>query len=322
MAVALGVMAVTLAPEIAIAAAALPTAALLYVTITGGAGMIGLGGALRQINSRARDLVLGGISNLESLKWGALKALIPPSYIWAGGLLAIYEGHEALIHALETARPLTPTPTPTLTPDRTAPPTPDRTPSPTPGRTPTPTRAPTPGPTPTRAPSPTTAPVAPLTGEWEGSFHILSTSRIRGEEYGSQEASGWLGASTLQEGSKVISWVSFRDVQQRILFTYAPLDYFKMILPSNDVFAGTATSAGSLRVTRFLGYAPFDAQVSGDTIKVSFESRIRSEGDALIVLQKPGERARTVIGPTETHTILTFTLKRTGDLPPFWVPPP
>jgi hypothetical protein len=320
MAVALGVMAVTLAPEVAIAAAALPTAALLYVTITGGAGMIGLGGALRQINSRARDLVLGGISNLESLKWGALKALIPPSYIWVGGLLAIYEGHEALMYALRTARPLTPTPTHMPTPDRTPSPTPDRTPTRAPTPSPTPTRPPSPSPT--RAPSPTTVPAAPLTGEWEGSFHILSTSRISGEEYGSQEARGWLGASTLQEGSRVIGWVSFRDVQQSILFTYAPLDYFKMIFPSNDVFAGTVTSASSLRVTRFLGYAPFDAQVSGNTIKVSFESRSRSEGDALVVLQKPGQQSRTVIGQTETHAIVTFTLTRTGDLPPFWVPPP
>lgn len=91
-----------------------------------------------------------------------------------------------------------------------------------------------------------------MTGVWEGSFHILSTSRIKGgEEFGGQEVVGSIRIEVQQQGAEVIGWLRFSDVQERIMFNYAPLDYMTMIVPDYDRFAGTVNPDGSLKFTEF-----------------------------------------------------------------------
>lgn len=100
-AVATGLLALANAPAIALA---LPTAALLYVTITGAGGMIGIGGALGQDSDGARQLVQQGVEQIESQFRGMIIGQVLPKFSeTADALRTIYEGGESLIEAFGQA---------------------------------------------------------------------------------------------------------------------------------------------------------------------------------------------------------------------------
>jgi hypothetical protein len=96
-AVAIGLLALVGVPASALA---LPAAALLYVTIEGAGGMIALGGALGQTTDEGRRLVRDGIAKIEELKWGALKAAVPPL---GGAMAAIALGGHSFKQAFASA---------------------------------------------------------------------------------------------------------------------------------------------------------------------------------------------------------------------------
>lgn len=56
-------------------------------------------------------------------------------------------------------------------------------------------------------------------------------------------------------------------------------------------------------------------------MSANFEATFVSEGDDIIILQRPGQKAKTVIAPTEGSDGVSFNVRKVGDLPPFWVPP-
>lgn len=95
-AVGIGLVLLFAPAEAAFAAVALPTAALLYITVESGGGMIALGGALGQSTDAAKKLVQSGVENLEDLSYGAVKAVLPQT---AGAVAAISLGAKALKEA-------------------------------------------------------------------------------------------------------------------------------------------------------------------------------------------------------------------------------
>jgi hypothetical protein len=57
-------------------------------------------------------------------------------------------------------------------------------------------------------------------------------------------------------------------------------------------------------------------------MSADFEATLVSEGDSIIILQLPGQKSQTVMAPTETSDSVSFNVRKVGDFPPFWVPPP
>ena len=98
-AVGLGLILLGAGPGAA-AAVALATGALLYVTIVGAAGMIGLGGARGQTSPGAMALVKGGIDKIEETLYGTAKLILPQT---TAALAAIGLGGHSLYQALATA---------------------------------------------------------------------------------------------------------------------------------------------------------------------------------------------------------------------------
>ncbi len=87
-AVAIGIAALFGAPA---AALALPTAALLYVTLTGGMGEIGLGAALHNLNVPGTvDMIKNGINRVENCFRSKVESLIIPNA--EGTIKSIFEG--------------------------------------------------------------------------------------------------------------------------------------------------------------------------------------------------------------------------------------
>ncbi|MGH9443344.1 MAG: BACON domain-containing protein [Thermoanaerobaculia bacterium] len=91
------------APEIAFAAVALPSAALLAVTIEGAGGMIAVGGALNQTTPGAVELVQGGAEKINELMLGTLKVFLPQT---VSAVILTALGANSLIEAFTSAPPL------------------------------------------------------------------------------------------------------------------------------------------------------------------------------------------------------------------------
>jgi hypothetical protein len=159
----------------------------------------------------------------------------------------------------------------------------------------------------------------PLNAIWEGTFTILSTSRINGQEYGGQEVVGSIRLKLEQNGSKVIGLLEFSNVQVSIKFNYAPFDYMEMSVPDYGEVAGTVTSDGSLEFTQFWIYAPFTANVAGDVMSADFDKTFVSELDVIIILFLPGQKSKQVMGPSETTDSVSFNLRKVEDLAPNWL---
>lgn len=90
--------------QAAVGAVALPTAALLAITLELSAGQIALGGALSQTTDAAQKLVQDGIKRIEDLKWAPVKLLLPERLT---GLISIVLGQQSLQEAVSTS-PLKP----------------------------------------------------------------------------------------------------------------------------------------------------------------------------------------------------------------------
>ena len=105
-AVGVGILALGGLPAIALA---LPAAALLYVTVAGGGGMIAVGGALGQDTPGAIELVQGGVQKIESQLRSILVGTVLPKT--AGTLVGLFQGASSLIEAFTTA-PISPPPPP------------------------------------------------------------------------------------------------------------------------------------------------------------------------------------------------------------------
>jgi hypothetical protein len=88
-----------------VAALARPTASLLWVTLEGAGGMIGLGGALGQTTAGAKDLVQGGIDKIEEFKWLPAKGLLGAVSPKACNLVIMGLGAHAFNEALTSAQP-------------------------------------------------------------------------------------------------------------------------------------------------------------------------------------------------------------------------
>ena len=188
----------------------------------------------------------------------------------------------------------------------------------------------------------------PLTGVWEGTFHIISTSRVKDEkgtwiEYGSTEITGSLHVEIQQGGewpplelrqflntppenlqdSGIRGEVRLYDVHEQILFNYAPLDYIGSTIVNNTSgwIAGTASPDGSLEFTEFWTYGHFTANSAGDVINANFEQTFTSELDVIIILKLPGQKSRTVTGPSETVDVVSFSVRRVEPLP-WWLATP
>lgn len=91
-AVGLGILALVGAPALALA---LPTAALLYITVVGGAGEIAVGGALGQTTAGARELVQQGVERLDGVLRDMLTNQVLPETV--GTLVGIFTGTRDLI---------------------------------------------------------------------------------------------------------------------------------------------------------------------------------------------------------------------------------
>ena len=188
----------------------------------------------------------------------------------------------------------------------------------------------------------------PLTGVWEGTFHIISTSRVRDEggtwiEYGSTEVVGSLRVEIQQGGewpplelqpfvgspprnlqdSEIRGEVRLYDVHENILFNYAPLDYIGSVIVNDTSgwMAGTVSPDGSLEFTEFWTYGPFTANSAGDAINANFKQTFASELDDIIILQLPGQKSRKVIGPIETIDVVSFSVRKVAPLPSWLVTP-
>ncbi|HXR96360.1 MAG TPA: choice-of-anchor D domain-containing protein [Terriglobales bacterium] len=113
-AVALGVLALTLPADAALAALALPTAAILSVTLVAAGGAISVGGALGQASATGKGLVESGLAQLEELQQtlllkGASLGVLTKLGVdhpdgWIGLAGALLGGH-AVMHALVAAPP-------------------------------------------------------------------------------------------------------------------------------------------------------------------------------------------------------------------------
>jgi hypothetical protein len=115
-AVALGILALAGVPA---AALALPTAALIYVTIVGGAGIIAVGGALGQSTPGAIQQVQAGVAVIETtLEHFILPRVASLAGETSGAIVHLTQGAWELIHSVSQA------------PSPSAPPTP---PPPSPG---------------------------------------------------------------------------------------------------------------------------------------------------------------------------------------------
>jgi len=181
-----------------------------------------------------------------------------------------------------------------------------------------------------------------LTGVWEGTFHIITTSRVRDEkgtwiEYGSTEIVGSLHVEIQQGGewppwepqpgslqdSEIRGEVRFNDVHENVLFNYAPLDYMGPVIVSGpfDV-AGTVNPDGSLKFTEFWIYGPFTANSAGDVINANFKQTFASELSAIIILKLPSEASsRAVTGPCEQIDVVSFSIRKVAPLP-WWLVTP
>ncbi|MCS7115389.1 MAG: hypothetical protein N0A00_08360 [Candidatus Bathyarchaeota archaeon] len=174
---------------------------------------------------------------------------------------------------------------------------------------------------------PSTQCVTSVTGKWEGTFQILTVSRIKGEvdweEFGRAEAGGSISIWILQKGVEIKGFVKFYNVQESIKFDNAAFgEYIVMFSTLEGTFecAGTVNADGSLTITQFVRYSQFKANVAGDAVSASFEETFVSEMDEFICLKRSGGKIETVIGPTETKDIVTFNLRRVSDEPPFLGP--
>lgn len=167
---------------------------------------------------------------------------------------------------------------------------------------------------PTRTATTTTtsgAEFGPLTGIWEGNLSILSTSRIKGgEEFASEEITASIRLRMFQNGSEVWGEIYFKNVQESILFNYAPLDYVGTIVPPDSEFEGTVNPDGSITFTRFWFYGPFTAEVAGDVISANFNATFVSEDIDIIILHLPGHTSRVVTGYTERSDIVSFDVHK------------
>jgi hypothetical protein len=95
--VAMGILALGGAPEIALA---LPAAALLYVTIVGSGGEIGLGGALHNINvSGAKQFIQDGAERIEDYLESELVGVLNET---AGTLYSLFSDSKSLYHEFKT----------------------------------------------------------------------------------------------------------------------------------------------------------------------------------------------------------------------------
>lgn len=170
-----------------------------------------------------------------------------------------------------------------------------------------------------------------LNGKWEGTFQILTSSRIKvgeGEwvEFGGAEAAGSISIRIRQEGSEVEGWIDFDNIQESIKFDNTAFGEYMVLFSTLEqgIYEcwGTINADGSLTITGFLRYAPFKANIAGDVMSANFEETFVSELDELITLKTPDGKIVKVIGPTETKDIVTFNLVKVSDEPPPIYPPP
>jgi hypothetical protein len=113
-AVALGVLALTLPADAALAALALPTAAIISVALVAAGGSIAVGGALGQASAAGKGLVESGLAQFEELQRSLLlkgaslgvltKLGVDHPDGWLGLAGALLGGH-AVMHALVAAPP-------------------------------------------------------------------------------------------------------------------------------------------------------------------------------------------------------------------------
>ncbi len=309
--VTLGLFALAGAPAYALA---LPTAAVLYITIEGGAGIAAVGGALGKNAPGAIEMVKTGVELIEDqLRSSLINA------IWEKGGIAydLYKSTQALKEAFlpekspavsQSATPITTSLGPTYVP--TPRPSPTITPIPT---SPIPTSVPTPQPSPTI----TQQLQGELTGTWKGTFQIQSMSSINGIDFCGGETTGAILIFLTQSGSDVTGSTIFSDITGSITYNQAPLDCLSPIGPSRGDITATVSPNGGLKFTYFLGYPAFTANIAGNTMTADFGGTF-SNGDDVIILKK-GSTTENVIGPTESTDTGSFNVQKVSNYDS-WIP--
>lgn|GEM_PF-2631685 len=157
----------------------------------------------------------------------------------------------------------------------------------------------------------------PLTGEWEGTFKIVTISKIAGEVFGKGEITGSISIAILQEESGVKTWVSTSDVQTQITFDNTAFGEYILVFSGWNEFGEiTVNPDGSLKFTGVPYLELLTANVAGGVMSGSFERTSVSPLPDIIVLKRSGGKTETVIAPVETTQTVTIEVRKVSDEPP------
>jgi hypothetical protein len=157
----------------------------------------------------------------------------------------------------------------------------------------------------------------PLTGIWEGTFQIETTSSIAGEMFGAGEITGSISIHLLEEKSGVKVWARTSNIQEHITFDNTVFGGYILVFTDWTEYGdGTVNPDGSLKITWLPWFGPLTLNVAGGVMSGSFDVTSVSPLDSIIILKRPGQKSQTVIAPVETTDKGTIKVRKVSDEPP------